>query len=73
MKSKLTFKSVFIFIDKKLFHKRQIKEIKKKDPTYYILSNRLSSINRKITLDMMNLPIETFKIRCKNMFLCNPV
>ena len=34
-----------------------------------ILSNRLSCINRKITLDMLNLPIETFKIRCKNMFL----
>ena len=34
-----------------------------------ILSNRLSCINRKIPLDMLNLSIETFKIRCKNMFL----
>ena len=34
-----------------------------------ILSNRLSCINRKITLDMLNLTLESFKIRCKTMFL----
>ena len=34
-----------------------------------ILSNRLSCISKKITLDMLNLPIETFKIKCKSMFL----
>ena len=34
-----------------------------------ILSNRLSSINKKIPLEMLNLTIESFKIRCKTMFL----
>ena len=34
-----------------------------------ILSNRLSCINKKIPLEMLNLTIESFKIRCKTMFL----
>jgi hypothetical protein len=34
-----------------------------------ILSNRLSSLNRKIQLDFLNLPFETYKIKCKNLFL----
>ena len=34
-----------------------------------ILSNRLSCVNKKIPLEMLNLTIEAFKIRCKNMFL----
>ena len=34
-----------------------------------ILSNRLSCINKRIPLEMLNLSIETFKIRCKTMFL----
>ena len=34
-----------------------------------ILSNRLSSLNRKVQLDLLNLPFETYKIKCKNIFL----
>ena len=34
-----------------------------------ILTNRLSCLNRKVTLDMLNLPIEPYKIKCKDMFL----
>ena len=34
-----------------------------------ILSNRLSCINKRITLDMLNLKVDSFKIRCKEMFL----
>ena len=34
-----------------------------------ILSNRLSCINKRITLDMLNLSIESYKIRCKAEFL----
>jgi hypothetical protein len=34
-----------------------------------ILSNRLSCLNRKIQLDFLNLPFETYKIKCKNLFL----
>ena len=34
-----------------------------------ILSNRLSCLNKKITLDLLNLPLETYKIKCKELFL----
>ena len=34
-----------------------------------ILSNRLSCLNRKITLDMLNLPFESFKLKCKDVLL----
>jgi hypothetical protein len=34
-----------------------------------ILINRLSSLNRKILLQDLNLPFESFKIKCKTMFL----
>ena len=34
-----------------------------------ILPNRFSCLNKKITLDMLNLPVETYKIKCKRMFL----
>ena len=34
-----------------------------------ILSNHLTCLNKKIPLEMLNLTIENFKIRCKNMFL----
>ena len=34
-----------------------------------ILSNRLSCINKKVTLDMLNLTFESYKIKCKNIFL----
>jgi hypothetical protein len=34
-----------------------------------ILSNRLSCLNRKLQLDFLNLPFETYKIKCKNLFL----
>ena len=34
-----------------------------------ILINRLSCINKKIPLEMLNLSIDAFKIRCKSMFL----
>ena len=34
-----------------------------------ILSNRLTCLNRKIPLDFLNLPFETYKIKCKNLFL----
>ena len=35
----------------------------------YILSNRLSCLIKEIELDMLNLPIKSYKILCKNMFL----
>ena len=34
-----------------------------------ILSNRLSCLNKKIELDTLNLPFNSFKILCKKMFL----
>jgi hypothetical protein len=34
-----------------------------------ILSNRLSCLNRKLQLDLLNLPFETYKIKCKSLFL----
>ena len=34
-----------------------------------ILSNRLSCLNKKITLDMLNLTLESFKVKCKSIFL----
>ena len=34
-----------------------------------ILTNRLSCLNRKIRLDFLNLSFETYKIKCKNLFL----
>ncbi len=34
-----------------------------------ILINRLSSLNRKILLQDLNLPFESFNIKCKTMFL----
>ena len=34
-----------------------------------ILSNRLSAINRKVLLQWLNLPLETYKINCKKLFL----
>jgi hypothetical protein len=34
-----------------------------------ILINRLSSINKKIPLQGMNLPFERFKVKCKMIFL----
>ena len=34
-----------------------------------ILSNRLSCLNKKIELDILNLPIKSYKIHCKKMFL----
>jgi hypothetical protein len=34
-----------------------------------ILTNRLSCLSKKITLDMLNLPMEPYKIKCKSMFL----
>ena len=34
-----------------------------------VISNRLTCLNKKIPLEMLNLTIENFKIRCKNMFL----
>ena len=34
-----------------------------------ILSNRLSCLNKKIELDMLNLPFNSYKILCKKMFL----
>ncbi len=34
-----------------------------------ILSNWLSCPNRKIQLDLWNLPFKTYKIKCKNLFL----
>ena len=33
------------------------------------LSNRLSSLNKKIQLQDLNLPFESYKIKCKMMFL----
>ena len=33
------------------------------------LSNRLSTINEKIPLTWLNLSMETYKIKCKNLFL----
>ena len=34
-----------------------------------ILSNRLSCLNKKIDLDLLNLPFNSFKIHCKRLFL----
>ena len=34
-----------------------------------ILPNRFSCLNKKIPLDMLNLSIEAYKVKCKNMFL----
>jgi hypothetical protein len=34
-----------------------------------ILSNRLSSFNKKRQLQDLNLPFESYKIKCKMMFL----
>ena len=34
-----------------------------------ILINRLSCLNKKIELDMLNQPLKSFKIVCKRMFL----
>ena len=34
-----------------------------------ILSNRLSILNKKITLDMLNLSLKSYKIKCKALFL----
>ena len=34
-----------------------------------ILSNQLSCLNRKIQFDFLNLPFETYKIKCKSLFL----
>ena len=34
-----------------------------------ILSNRFSCLNRKIPLEMLNLSIDAFKVKCKNLFL----
>ena len=34
-----------------------------------ILCNRLSCLNKKINLDIFNLPIATFKVNCKQIFL----
>ncbi len=34
-----------------------------------ILSNRLSCLNKKLHLELLNLPFETYKIKCKNLFL----
>jgi hypothetical protein len=34
-----------------------------------ILTNRLSCLNRKIRLDFLNLSFETYKIKCKSLFL----
>ena len=36
-----------------------------------ILINQFSILNRKVSLHDLNLPIESFKIKCKNMFLKN--
>ena len=39
-----------------------------------ILSNRLSCLNKRIELDMLNLSFNSYKILCKKMFLsCPPV
>ena len=37
-----------------------------------ILSNRLSCLNRLISLNMLNLSFEGFKMKCKNQFLMPP-
>jgi len=34
-----------------------------------ILSNRLTCINKKVPLNMLNLDIGPFKVTCKNMLL----
>jgi hypothetical protein len=34
-----------------------------------ILSNRSSCVNRKLQLEFLNLPFETYKIKCKSLFL----
>ena len=34
-----------------------------------ILVNRLSCLNKKILLDELNLPFESYKIKCKEKFL----
>ena len=34
-----------------------------------ILSNRFSFLNKKISLEMLNLPFETYKVKCKGIFL----
>ena len=34
-----------------------------------ILSNRLSCLNKKLDLDMLNLPFNSYKILCKKIFL----
>ena len=34
-----------------------------------ILANSLSCLTKKITLDMLNVPIEPYKRKCKSMFL----
>ena len=34
-----------------------------------ILPNRFSCPNKKIPLDMLNLSIEAYKVKCKSMFL----
>ena len=34
-----------------------------------ILSNRLSILNKQITLDMLNLSLESYKLKCKALFL----
>ena len=37
-----------------------------------ILSNRLSCLNRLISLNMLNLSFEGFKMKCKSQFLMPP-
>ena len=34
-----------------------------------VLINHLSCLNRKISLDLLDLPFESYKIKCKNQFL----
>ena len=34
-----------------------------------ILSNRLSCLNKKIDLDSLNLPFNSYKMMCKKLFL----
>ena len=35
------------------------------------MTNRLNLLNNKITYDWLNLSIETYKIKCKELFLSN--
>ena len=34
-----------------------------------ILSNRLTIINNKINLDWLNLSVDSYKVKCKRLFM----